>query len=161
MQAFFFTLSKSLLTSFLVSFIVNSSYMIADLSFFRGRWLHVFPTFFIRGFQNIISALFVQSAKVILLFYNFYNEYGFCFLNLTFPKYDNYIIRFPIADFIVLARKQASIVDCNFSYTGTGILSWMNQDNQSFVWITMCLIKYLEVYSDLGSFLLLFYEKVL
>ena len=62
-----------------VFFIVNKSYLIANLSFFREKRLNIFPKTFIvtdpswiKTFEIFFPLFFVKPAAVILLFFNFF-----------------------------------------------------------------------------------------
>ena len=62
-----------------VFFVVNKSYLIANLLFLREKMLNIFPKSFIvtdpswiKTFETLFLLFFVKPAAVILLFLNFF-----------------------------------------------------------------------------------------
>ena len=62
-----------------VFFVVNKSYLIANLLFLREKMLNIFPKSFIvtdpswiKTFETLFLLFFVKLAAVILLFLNFF-----------------------------------------------------------------------------------------
>ena len=70
-----------------VFFIVNKSYLIANISFYREKRLNIFPKTFIvtdpswiKTLEIFFLSFFVKPAAIILLFFNLFNESGVFFL---------------------------------------------------------------------------------